>query len=68
MSSQIDTIKAFKNCLSGNAYFNLTEMVHWTSSVISLLYMYNVLVYKDFTSKGIVTKQGHNNITLSNFK
>lgn len=66
MSSQIDTIKAFKNCLSGNAFFNLTEMAHWTSSVISLLY--NVLVYKDFTSKGIVTKQGHNNITLSNFK
>lgn len=68
MSSQIDTIKAFKNCLSGNAFFNLTEMAHWTSSVISLLYMYNVLVYKDFTSKGIVTKQGHNKITLSNFK
>lgn len=66
MSSQIDTIKAFKNCVSGNAYFNLTEMAHWTSSVISLLY--NVLVYKDFTSKAIVTKQGHNNLTLSNFK
>lgn len=68
MSSQIDTIKAFKNCLSGNAFFNLTEMAHWTSSVISLLYMYNVLVFKDFTSKGIVTKQGHKNLTLSNFK
>lgn len=66
MSSQIDTIKAFKNCLSGNAFFNLTEMVHWTSSVISLLY--NVFVYKDFTSKAIVTKQGHNNLTLLNFK
>lgn len=66
MSSQIDTIKAFKNCLSGNAFFNLTEMAHWTSSVILLLY--NVLVYKDFTSKAIVTKQGHNKLTLSNFK
>ena len=66
MSSQIDTIKAFKNCLSSNAYFNFTEMVHWTSSVISQLY--NVLVYKDFTSKAIVTKQGHNKLTLSNFK
>lgn len=64
--SQIDTIKAFKNCLSGNAFFNFSEMAHWTSSVISLLY--NVLVYKDFTSKGIVTKQGHNKLTLSNFK